>query len=395
MKYLKYIITAIVLSFFIAGCNKDDVVTSGEQIKDENATGAYDSMKITYHDKYEINFKTKSAGHPSGNADFETDISWKNDQGHGTCNVDYFVMDGDNVETDYKDYDELEEIILADRKYKVIREDDRVTLLHKLDDYFYIEILLSGMVQFNENGEFTDVTYSVSDLLDDGCLEKEIVMDIVPLNDKEKSIDEEVADKDYPIGNNDEKVHENNEKMDTVDEWKNQFIDIIKDDENNDNKYALVYIDADDIPELVVDNMGYYLSIYTYSSKDEDLILSMDKEPYGTGGCVEYYYDPHCNMLSTFGHDQALSVFGYTYYEMKSDCIVGLAYSITAKCLDEDGNLIEDTGKEEDWHYYYDDEETDKEISEDEFDLYEHDCPNLLTEDETGADEIIEKILSY
>ena len=78
-------------------------------------------------------------------------------------------------------YDELEEIMVNDKLYKVIRAEDTVTMLYKVDTSFYIRIELFGAVQFDSSGNHTEVTCSPSDYLDNGWLDKEIVINITPV----------------------------------------------------------------------------------------------------------------------------------------------------------------------------------------------------------------------
>ncbi len=70
---------------------------------------------------------------------------------------------------------------------------------------------------------------------------------------------------------------------------------------SNGYTYSLIYLDEDDIPELVADASGYYLSVYSFSN-------GTVKEPmvtcaYGVGGCVAYEYAPYKNSIRVFGHD--------------------------------------------------------------------------------------------
>ena len=100
---------------------------------------------------------------------------------HGSCSIYYHVMADNIIENDYADYDKLEEIMVNDKLYKVIRAEDTVTMLYKVDTSFYIRIELFGAVQFDSSGNHTEVTCSPSDYLDNGWLDKEIVINITPV----------------------------------------------------------------------------------------------------------------------------------------------------------------------------------------------------------------------
>ena len=196
------------------------------------------------------------------------------------------------------------------------------------------------------------------------------------------------SDEEKPATDSDAKQDELNASQ--GEEWKKQFIEVVdeKAEENQEYRYSLVYIDADNIPELIVDLPGNYLSIYTFSEGES--ILSFDKGPYGVGGCVEYCYDPSCNLLCYFSQNGP-SDFSYTYLEMKDDITIREKYSIAARCLDEAGNVIDDNGNPDSWKYYYSDENGQKEISKEEFDQYNRECQSLL-KGEKIKNEILEEI---
>ena len=159
-----------------AGCSNNTVKPEEEV----NATGSFESMDSTYPGKYTVKFISKSTGHPSGDIDFMTDVSWNNGQIHGYCNIDYYVMTDNKIEDDYPDYDSLEEVSIDSKTYKVIREEDKVILLYKVDDSFYIIVELCHMSQFDSEGSSVEEAYSISDLLDDGGFDDAIKMEITP-----------------------------------------------------------------------------------------------------------------------------------------------------------------------------------------------------------------------
>lgn len=177
---LKKVITVLGVIGMLWGCVgcSNNTVSSEEEI---TATGSFESMDITYAGKYKIIFMTQSSGHPSGDIDFSTDVGWKNGRIHGNCIVDYYVMADNRIEDDYADYDSFEEVNIDSKVYKVIREDDKITLLYKVDDSFYIIVELHNMSQYDDEGNSTDITYTISDLLDDGGFDDEIRMDIIPV----------------------------------------------------------------------------------------------------------------------------------------------------------------------------------------------------------------------
>ncbi|WP_027218971.1 hypothetical protein [Butyrivibrio fibrisolvens] len=89
-------------------------------------------------------------------------------------------MTDNRIEDDYSKYDSLEEVEIDSKIYKVIREDDKVTLLYKVDNSFYIIVELYHMIKFDAEGKSAEDAYSISDLLDDGGFDDAIRMDISP-----------------------------------------------------------------------------------------------------------------------------------------------------------------------------------------------------------------------
>ncbi len=74
-------------------------------------------------------------------------------------------------------------------------------------------------------------------------------------------------------------------------------------------KYKLVYFDEDDIPELVVDNSGYMVSMYTFY--DGDVYAPIVDWPYGAFGNVGYDYKVKGNLISNFDQDGAGAIGTY------------------------------------------------------------------------------------
>ena len=160
------------------GCSKNNTASLDEEI---TPTGSFESMTTTYPGKYKVTFMSPSTGHPSGNIDFSTYVDWKSEQLHGDCSIDYYVMTDNRIEDDYSKYDSLEEVKIDSKIYKVIREDDKVTLLYKVDNSFYIIVELHHMIKFDAEGKSAEDAYSISDLLDDGGFDDAIRMDISPV----------------------------------------------------------------------------------------------------------------------------------------------------------------------------------------------------------------------
>ncbi len=178
-KFITFLsILGMVLGCF--GCSNNNAVSQDEEI---TPTGSFESMTTTYPEKYKVTFMSQSTGHPSGNIDFSTYVDWKSEQLHGNCNIDYYVMTDKRIEDDYPEFDSLEEVTIDSKIYKVIREDDKVTLLYKVDNSFYIIVELNRMIKFDAEGNSAEDAYSISDLLDDGGFDDEIRIDIIPIEE--------------------------------------------------------------------------------------------------------------------------------------------------------------------------------------------------------------------
>ena len=76
-------------------------------------------------------------------------------------------------------------------------------------------------------------------------------------------------------------------------------------------KYDLIYVDEDEIPELVVANNGYWVSLYTY--KNGRIYTLMDREAYGTHGNDGYQYSPKKNNIKFCQTAYAGAIFCDTY----------------------------------------------------------------------------------
>ncbi|SDB43142.1 hypothetical protein SAMN02910298_02135 [Pseudobutyrivibrio sp. YE44] len=68
-------------------------------------------------------------------------------------------------------------------------------------------------------------------------------------------------------------------------------------------KYNLIYLDEDDVPELVVDNEGYYLKLYSF--KDGHSVPLANDFGYGAAGVVDYEYAPKKNCIRYSNSDYA------------------------------------------------------------------------------------------
>lgn len=149
------------------------------------------------------------------------------------------------------------------------------------------------------------------------------------------------------------------------------YIDIINEYETEFpecRKYDMIYLDDDDVPELVADMNGYYVSVFTY---DNGIVYTlMDDMGYGSHGCVGYEYLPRQNVVycryleqGIIAHDWYMTVGNdhelYDYYE--EDLSI-----LSFQDKNENGRMDEDEDFEGFNYCFY----GNNEITEEEYDTY-------------------------
>ncbi len=133
--------------------------------------------------------------------------------------------------------------------------------------------------------------------------------------------------------------------------------------------YGLIYADADDVPELVIDHFGYGVSLYTYRNGHAKLL--MDRWTYGAGGNSGYSYMPGKGIYYNGNADYAGAVYYDTYMSEREDGEIAADYwvrSLNFNDLDGDGEPSEEefavSDEYEGNREYHN--ETDKEMTEEE-----------------------------
>lgn len=83
------------------------------------------------------------------------------------------------------------------------------------------------------------------------------------------------------------------------------YINAVKEEAANEDgvTFDLIHIDEDDIPELVISQDGFWVSVYTWINGE--LKKPIDNWGYGIGGNGGYSYDPHKNVIHNFDADYA------------------------------------------------------------------------------------------
>ena len=124
--------------------------------------------------------------------------------------------------------------------------------------------------------------------------------------------------------------------------------------------YDLIYLDEDGIPELIVDDLGFWLSIYTYA--DGEIYTPMDQWSYGFLGILGYEYLPRQNVIREYDQDQAGAILNVYFARLNEAYELELIRYLLEGMMDEDGNYVygDDPLDWDEWRYFYE----DKNISE-------------------------------
>lgn len=160
------------------------------------------------------------------------------------------------------------------------------------------------------------------------------------------------------------------------DNWKVAYIkmmdELFKADERaGEYEYALLYIDEDEIPELVYGPSGYWVTVCTYEPGKEnlgvkDVVVVMDQWPYGAGGNVGYEYLPGENLMRNFNQDQAGAERYTSYFKVGDEKKTEDLYYLKSVVYDEEGN-VSAKGEAGSVEYFYNGE---RQITEEEYDAY-------------------------
>lgn len=102
-----------------------------------------------------------------------------------------------------------------------------------------------------------------------------------------------------------------------------------------ERSFDLIYLDEDDIPELVVGQEGYWVSVYTWHNGIETV---MDPWGYNAGGNFGYEYLPRTGIVYNAGSGYAGAI-RYEYYRKLSEDGLEPLLEIRRDCfVDKNGN---------------------------------------------------------
>ena len=122
-------------------------------------------------------------------------------------------------------------------------------------------------------------------------------------------------------------------------------------------KYALAFVNDDDVPELVVSNLGYSVAVYTYANGEvvytmkDDSVTDEHGLAYGVAGNVGYDYIPRGNIIRNYNNDFAGLIRYVTYRKLDNNQVV-YVYDNELKEFhfeDKDGNGTLDENEADDY----------------------------------------------
>lgn len=129
-------------------------------------------------------------------------------------------------------------------------------------------------------------------------------------------------------------------------EYKKEYKNIVNESykENQECTYSLIYINKDEIPELVVCDADHYnISLYTY--KNGKVYTLMENWNYGVGGTVIYEYLPKKNVIRIQGSDLA-ATWTESYFKIKKMELVEKRSLTTYQFKDKNHNGVMDRDEE-------------------------------------------------
>ncbi len=187
---------------------------------------------------------------------------------------------------------------------------------------------------------------------------------------------------------------EDGEVVEKLEPWQKAYLELLQaialgktDVNNTELTYRLIYVDEDEIPELVVSRNGYFVWVFTYAPKGQfedvkEVNVILEDCGYGAMGNVGYYYLPKDNIIYNYNSDYAGAAgttwYGYINENHQPDSKYTIYF--------EDINMEDDS---EECKYYF----NGKEISKDLYETYKVDGNFKFIEGNKKAYEIVEEIM--
>lgn len=163
--------------------------------------------------------------------------------------------------------------------------------------------------------------------------------------------------------------------------WKDVYLQIVLErvEQYPDEQFDLIYLNEDEIPELVVGVKGYYVLVYSYEPGAQtegwnDVACLMEKWSYGAGGNSGYEYISKGNVIRNYNSDYGGLLMYTSYWGVNENAELELIYNIHYAYEDAEGNILltEDDENElnkENIRYYY----MEEPVTEAEFETYKID----------------------
>ena len=137
-------------------------------------------------------------------------------------------------------------------------------------------------------------------------------------------------------------------------------------------EYDLIYVNDDEIPELVAGLTDYYVSLYTYDNDSGKVYTLMDTWGYGAMGNVGYEYVPRMNSLRNYNTDFAGAIGYTTYMTVSQQYVIDVVVQIKTYNYDDvNGNGMPDQSEEYSMGYYSVSYIDDREITDEEAASYD------------------------
>ncbi len=179
--------------------------------------------------------------------------------------------------------------------------------------YYTIYMLDENYEDITQDSDYTESNTYYKQLTDAG-------LTVITPDEIDELLKKRAEEIGYPAQNG--KILTDNREDNSYAQSYIDLINSIEQDEPMKYNYSLIYLDEDDVPELLVDNTGYLLNVYTY--RDGTVLEPMDNCAYGVGGCVYYEYAPYKNSIRTFGHD--MENYYNNLYTIKDNELISTYY---------------------------------------------------------------------
>lgn len=176
-------------------------------------------------------------------------------------------------------------------------------------------------------------------------------------------------------------------------QWKAAYTNKVQElaAQNDELQFALIDLTESDIPALVADYSGYYVSVFIWA--DETLVTVMEDWAYGAMGNHGYEYLPSGNVIRNQNSDQAGAIVYESYMTMNDAHEVVALYDETLsfwffKDTNGNGTIDENEPFSEEPYYYY----GNTEISKEEYDTYRISGEYEWITGDQSAEEIISQL---